>query len=85
MEFELSSIFSAKVVTKNIVLGPLGIHCMHMRVKLFLYFHLCHTAKRLQIFVLRSFGLGRISYVRIDGRKDIQSVKSAFVIFTSRA
>ena len=34
MESEPSGIFCVKVVTKNIVLGFLGSHFMHMRVKL---------------------------------------------------
>ena len=33
VESELSGIFWVKVVTKNIVLGSLGTHFMHMRVK----------------------------------------------------
>ena len=33
MESELSSIFWAKMVAKNIVLGSVGNHFMHMRIK----------------------------------------------------
>ena len=33
MELEFSGIFQVKVVAKNIVLGFLGTHFMHMRVK----------------------------------------------------
>ena len=33
MEFELSGVFWVNVVTKNIVLGSLGTHFMHLRVK----------------------------------------------------
>ena len=32
MEFEQSAIFLVKLVTKNIVIGSLGTHFMHMRV-----------------------------------------------------
>ena len=32
MEFEHSAIFLVKLVTKNIVIGSLGTHFMHMRV-----------------------------------------------------
>ena len=34
IESELSSIFPVKLVAKNIMLGCLGTHVMHMRVKL---------------------------------------------------
>ena len=37
----------------------------------------------IKIFTLRASGLGLISSMRLDGRKDIQSLKSAWSIFAT--
>ena len=42
-------------------------------------FQFLHAAKRLQVFLLRAF-VGRISLIRLDGKKIFQSVKSAWSV-----
>ena len=49
----------------------------------FLAFHLFHANQRLEVFILWATGLGMVSYIRLDGRKDIVSVKPTRTILYS--
>ena len=46
--------------------------------KSFLSFELFHPDKKIQVFALKAFELGLISTMRLDGRRDIMSVKSTW-------
>lgn len=47
----------------------------HLALNIFT-FQLFHDDERLWVFAVRSSGLGLISFMRLDGRTDDQSVKS---------